>query len=105
MVHRIVWCSVATVDAGQRPRSRILHPIWEWDDDRLIGWIGTGPTATKREHLDTSPYVSTIGPGTTTPAFPQLALQKPLRAMIMQDRDQILAETDEVVGSHSSGLL
>ena len=55
MAHRIVWCSVATVDASQRPRSRILHPIWEWDDGQLTGWIGTGPTATKRAHLDHQP--------------------------------------------------
>jgi hypothetical protein len=27
--HRIVWCTVATVDGRGRPRTRILHPIWE----------------------------------------------------------------------------
>lgn len=58
MAHRIVWCSVATVDAQDRPRSRILHPIWEWDGSRLVGWIGTGPTSVKRAHLEASPYVS-----------------------------------------------
>ena len=26
---RIVWCTVATVDESGRPRTRILHPIWE----------------------------------------------------------------------------
>ena len=36
-VHSIVWCSVATIDSRQRPRSRILHPIWEG----ATGWIGT----------------------------------------------------------------
>lgn len=58
MAHRIVWCSVATVDSRQRPRSRILHPIWEWEDGRLTGWIGTSATAIKRAHLDNSSYVS-----------------------------------------------
>ena len=58
MAHRIVWCSAATVDRANRPRSRVLHPIWEWEDDVLTGWVGTGPTATKRAHLETSPYVS-----------------------------------------------
>jgi hypothetical protein len=38
MAHRIVWASVATVDAHRRPRSRILHPIWQWDGARLLGW-------------------------------------------------------------------
>ena len=28
-VHTMVWCSAATVDRQGRPRSRILHPIWE----------------------------------------------------------------------------
>ena len=58
MAHRIVWASVATVGADDRPRSRILHPIWEWDGKVLTGWIGTGPTPLKRSHLDHSPFVS-----------------------------------------------
>jgi hypothetical protein len=58
MAHRIVWCSAATVDAEGRPRSRILHPIWEWDGATLVGWIATSPTATKRAHLDHSPNIS-----------------------------------------------
>ena len=58
MAHQIVWASVATVDSNGRPRSRILHPIWQWDGEQLVGWIGTGPTAVKRAHLRNSPYVS-----------------------------------------------
>lgn len=58
MAHRIVWCTAATVDARGRPRSRILHPYWVWEDDRLVGWIATGPTAAKRAHLDAHPYIS-----------------------------------------------
>ena len=58
MAHTIVWCGVATVDAKQRPRTRVLHPIWEWDGTQLTGWIATGPTPTKRAHLSASPFVS-----------------------------------------------
>ena len=58
MAHRIVWCSVATVDRQGRPRSRILHPYWEWDGERLVGSILTEPTAVKRAHLEVSPFVS-----------------------------------------------
>lgn len=58
MAHRIVWCSAATVDRKGRPRSRVLHPIWEWDGTRLFGWIGTGPTPTKRAHLEASAHLS-----------------------------------------------
>jgi hypothetical protein len=58
MAHRIVWCSVATVDRAGRPRSRVLHPYWDWDGESLVGWVGTSPTPTKRAHLAHSPYVS-----------------------------------------------
>ncbi len=58
MAHRIVWCSVASVDTAGRPRSRVLHPMWEWRDGRLVGLVGTGPTPTKRAHLEASPYLS-----------------------------------------------
>jgi hypothetical protein len=58
MAHKIVWASVATVDAQGRPRSRILHPIWQWDSKRLVGYIGTSPTPTKRANLHASPFMS-----------------------------------------------
>jgi hypothetical protein len=58
MAHRIVWCSVATVDGRGRPRTRILHPIWQWDGERLVGWIATSPTPVKRAHLEAQPNVS-----------------------------------------------
>lgn len=58
MAHKIVWCTVATVDRDGRPRSRVLHPIWEEVDGTPVGWIATGPTPTKVAHLANSPYVS-----------------------------------------------
>ena len=58
IAHRIVWATVATVDAENRPRSRVLHPIWEFDGERLTGWIATGPTPVKRANLAHTPYVS-----------------------------------------------
>ena len=58
MAHRIVWCGVATVDRSNRPRTRVLHPFWEFDGERLVGWVGTGATATKRTHLEHSPWAS-----------------------------------------------
>jgi hypothetical protein len=36
------WCNAATVDRKDRPRSRVLHPIWEVIDTYPIGWIATG---------------------------------------------------------------
>ena len=28
IAHRIVRCTVATVDAGGHPWTRVLHPVW-----------------------------------------------------------------------------
>ena len=53
-VRKMVWCSVATIDGKQRPRSRVLHPIWEGS----TGWIGTNRSSHKARHLDANPYVS-----------------------------------------------
>jgi hypothetical protein len=53
-----VWASVATVDRDGRPRTRILHPIWEWDGTDLVGWIATVPTPLKHAHLHAHPEVS-----------------------------------------------
>jgi hypothetical protein len=51
VAHRIVWATVATVDPSGQPRTRVLHPIWEWDGDSLTGWIATGPTSPKARDL------------------------------------------------------
>jgi uncharacterized pyridoxamine 5'-phosphate oxidase family protein len=53
-VHAMIWCSAATVDSKQRPRSRILHPIWEGQ----TGWICTHRHSYKSKHLDTNPHMS-----------------------------------------------
>jgi hypothetical protein len=52
--HTMVWCNVATLDARSRPRSRILHPIWEGS----TGWIATRVGSFKAKHLAAHPYVS-----------------------------------------------
>ena len=53
-VHTVVWCNVATIDSQNRPRSRILHPIWEG----ATGWIATNPDSFKAKHLTKNPYLS-----------------------------------------------
>ena len=58
MAHRIVWCTVATVSPDGRPVTRVLHPIWEWDDTALTGWILTSPKSLKATHLAANPEVS-----------------------------------------------
>jgi hypothetical protein len=58
MAHRIVWCTVATVGADGRPRTRILHPIWEFDGTDLTGWIATSPQSPKAADLAEQPAIS-----------------------------------------------
>ncbi len=53
-VHSVVWCSFATIDTKNRPRSRILHPIWE----EATGWILTWRNSPKAGHLAHNPHVS-----------------------------------------------
>ena len=53
-VSRIVWCTVTTVDRKDRPRSRILHPMWEG----TRGWIATGRNTLKTKHLARNPHVA-----------------------------------------------
>ena len=49
-----VYCNVATVDAKGRPRSRVMHVVWEGH----IGWVITAPWSYKRRQIAANPYVS-----------------------------------------------
>ncbi len=53
-VKKIVWCTFTTIDRQGRPRSRMLHPIWEG----TTGWVATGRHSFKAKHLAHQPYVS-----------------------------------------------
>ena len=58
MAHCIVWCTVATTGTDGRPRTRVLHPIWEWGGTVLTGWIATSPTSPKASEIAGVPAVS-----------------------------------------------
>jgi general stress protein 26 len=49
-----IYCNVATVDTKGRPRSRIMHLVW----DGPIGWVITWPETHKAKHLANNPHVS-----------------------------------------------
>lgn len=49
-----VYCNMATVDRRGRPRSRMIHPVWEGH----IGWLITWPQSHKAKHLQHNPHVS-----------------------------------------------
>jgi Pyridoxamine 5'-phosphate oxidase len=58
ITREVAWATVATVDSRARPRTRILHPIWEVRDGRPVGWIGTSKSPLKVRHLEVNPHVS-----------------------------------------------
>ena len=58
MAHRIVCCTAASIGRDNRPRSRILHPLWAFDDGSITGWTMTEPTSLKRAHFKHSPALS-----------------------------------------------
>lgn len=58
LTDEIVWCTVATVDRRQRPRSRIMHVAWELDGGRPVGRITTRRTPLLTAHLARNDFVS-----------------------------------------------
>ncbi len=54
----IVWCTATTVDPQGRPRSRILHPIFEVRDGYPVGWVATNRTPIKVAHLAANPSLA-----------------------------------------------
>ncbi|HWO63826.1 MAG TPA: pyridoxamine 5'-phosphate oxidase [Umezawaea sp.] len=49
IVGRIVWSVVSTVDRAGRPRSRVMHPVWDFG--AMTGVVGTRRTPVKVAHL------------------------------------------------------
>ena len=52
--HAAPLCNAATVDSRQRPRSRVLHPVWEGS----MGWITTRHDSPKIKQLAANPAMS-----------------------------------------------
>jgi uncharacterized pyridoxamine 5'-phosphate oxidase family protein len=53
-LQKAVYCNVATVDLKGRPRSRLMHVVW----DGPTGWVITDPNSYKAKHLANNPHVS-----------------------------------------------
>lgn len=56
VVDGIIYSSVATVSADGEPRSRIVHPVWNWDAP--VGWITVRPTSLMLRHLRRNPVIT-----------------------------------------------
>jgi general stress protein 26 len=55
-----VWCTMATADRAGRPRTRIVHPVWEIDGGAMTGWLGTRTGTPKLRHLEAHPSASLL---------------------------------------------
>ena len=66
IAHKTVWAAMTTVDAGGRPRNRVVHPVWVFDGNTLTGWLTTRRTPLKSRHLAANPHVSLAYVGATT---------------------------------------
>ena len=53
-VRQAVLCVAASIEPQGRPRTRILHPIWQG----TTGWVSTHRHSMKSQHLAHSPYLS-----------------------------------------------
>src|SRR5215210_2486251 len=52
--HRMVWCDMATIGPDGRPRTRVVHPLWEGD----TAWMTSFRLGPKADDIDRNPYVS-----------------------------------------------
>lgn len=66
IAHQVVWGVMTTVDARGRPRSRVVHPVWQFDGERLTGWLTTRQSPVKTRHLAGNPHVSLAYVSATT---------------------------------------
>jgi general stress protein 26 len=57
-VGSIVYATMVTVDAKNRPRTRVLIPVWEVVDDMPLGWLATYWTPVKAAHIARNPYTN-----------------------------------------------
>lgn len=53
-VSQAVYCIMATVDPQNRPRTRVMHPIWAGS----TGWVISWPGSHKAQHLAHNRQVS-----------------------------------------------
>jgi general stress protein 26 len=77
-VSSMVYCSAATVDARQRPRSRVIHPIWEG----TTGWFTSEPATAKIKQVAANPFISLA-----YIANPMLPVYIECRAVLQNDPD------------------
>jgi general stress protein 26 len=54
----IRYCTMVTVDSANRPRARVMLPVWEVVDERPVGWLAVFKTPVKARHLQRNPHTT-----------------------------------------------
>lgn len=57
-VREIKYATMTTVDRRNRPRNRILFPVWEVVDGVPRGWLAVYKTPVKAAHLANNPHTT-----------------------------------------------
>ncbi|MER5253529.1 MULTISPECIES: pyridoxamine 5'-phosphate oxidase family protein [unclassified Streptomyces] len=57
-VRDIKYATMITVDRANRPRARVLLPVWEIVDGRPLGWLAAYKTPVKTAHLADNPHTT-----------------------------------------------
>ncbi|MER5885471.1 pyridoxamine 5'-phosphate oxidase family protein [Streptomyces sp. NPDC001941] len=57
-VSDIKYATMVTVDRRDRPRARVLFPVWEVVDGRPVGWLAAYKTPVKAAHLANNPHTT-----------------------------------------------
>ncbi|MEV5978122.1 MULTISPECIES: pyridoxamine 5'-phosphate oxidase family protein [Streptomyces] len=57
-VREIKYATMITVDRANRPRARVLLPVWEVVDGVPVGWLAAYRTPVKTAHLAHSPHTT-----------------------------------------------
>ncbi len=94
-VGAINHATMVTVDAENRPRTRVLIPVWEKVDGRPLGWLATYRTPVKEHVWDLYRRTSPRGAGYplgnfwTAPSDPKLHVLRltPWRIQVIRGAD------------------
>ncbi|WP_431040885.1 pyridoxamine 5'-phosphate oxidase family protein [Streptomyces sp. P1-3] len=57
-IREIKYATMVTVDRRNRPRARVLLPVWEIVDGRPVGWLAAYRTPVKTAHLAHNPHTT-----------------------------------------------
>jgi hypothetical protein len=58
IIERVIWATVATAGPDGVPRTRLMHPVWSWDEQAPVALVSARPTSLKRAHIAAQPHVS-----------------------------------------------